>query len=501
MVAASGGNPWARQERSRRLADLLFPYSREFPMQPHSLLHRIDGDLLGRVVAAALSRGGDYADVFLEERAESSLHMEDGAIRAASNGTVAGIGVRVLAGERTGYAFTEDCTPDALYRVARTAAAIADDVRDVAPVQVAARRPRDLYRTAVPLVGAAPSERVPFLERAPAAACAVDERIRKVNVSLNEEVKTVAVASSDGVLVEDVQPMISFRVMCIAEDGDLKTSGMSGDGARRGLELLDGDAPERIGRLAAEQAVRNLAAQPAPGGPQTVVLGNAYSGVLLHEAVGHGLEAYFNHKGFSRYSGQIGEQVASPLVTVVDDGTIENERGSINVDDEGNASGSTVLIENGILRGYLHDRLSARVMDVLPTGNGRRESYSSMPLPRMTNTFMPAGEHSAEEIIASVDRGVYAVQFGGGQVEIGKGDFVFAATEAYLIEDGRIGAPLRDVTLIGNGPEVMQRVTMVGSDYRISEGMWTCGKDGQSVPVGVGMPTVKISSITVGGTA
>ena len=470
-------------------------------MSPISLLSKFDSELLGRVLADALSRGGDYADVFLEERSESSLQMEDGTIRSASNGSVAGVGVRVLAGERTGYAFTEVCTPEAVHRVARTAAAIADDARDVPPVHVQSRDVRDLYRTAIPLLGGSPSERVKLMERAHAAALAVDPRIRKVQVSMNEEIKVVAVASSAGVLVEDVQPMISFRVMCIAEEGELRTTGSSGDGARRGLELLDDQAPERIGRLAAEQAVRNLSAKAAPAGPQTVVLGNAYSGVLLHEAVGHGLEADFNHKGFSRYSGQVGERVASPLVTVVDDGTIASERGSINVDDEGNASGSTVLIEDGILRGYLHDRLSARVMAVDPTGNGRRESYSCMPMPRMTNTFMLAGEHSAEEIIGSVDKGIYAVQFGGGQVEIGKGDFVFAATEAYMIEDGKITTPLRDVTLIGNGPEVMQRVTMAGSDYRISEGMWTCGKDGQSVPVGVGMPTVKISSITVGGTA
>jgi len=276
---------------------------------------------------------------------------------------------------------------------------------------------------------------------------------------------------------------------------------MDGLGARKGLELLDGDVPEVAGRQAAEQAVRNLSARPAPAGPQTVVLGNAYSGVLLHEAVGHGLEADFNRKGFSRYSDQIGERVASPLVTVVDDGTIESERGSINVDDEGQRSGSTVLIENGVLRGYLHDRLSARLMEATPTGNGRRESYACMPMPRMTNTFMPAGGHDPEEIISSVDRGVYAKRFGGGQVEIGKGDFVFAATEAYLIEDGRVTAPLRDVTLIGNGPEVMSRVEMVGTDYRTSEGVWLCGKAGQGVPVGVGMPTVKVSQITVGGTS
>jgi len=470
-------------------------------MTPRSPLRHFDQEFIGRALAEALSRGGDYADVFFEETSESKLTLEDSKIRSASIGSVAGIGVRVLAGDRTGYAYTEQPTPEAVLHAARTAASIADDNRDVAPISVAPGSPRDLYRAEVPLIGATPKERVVFLERADAAARAVDPRIQKVTVSLTEEVRAVAVASSDGVLVEDVQPMIMFRVGCIAEDGGIRTRGTSGDGARRGLELLGGDAPERIGRLAGEQAVRNLTAKSAPAGSFPVVLGNAYSGVLLHEAVGHGLEADFNHKGFSRYSGQIGERVASELVTVIDDGTIASERGSINVDDEGNTSGSSVLIENGILRGYLHDKLSARIMNVAATGNGRRESYSCMPMPRMTNTFMPGGEHTAEEIIASVDRGVYAVQFGGGQVEIGKGDFVFAATEAYLIEDGKITAPLRDVTLIGNGPEVMSKVTMAGNDYRISEGMWTCGKDGQSVPVGVGMPTVKISSITVGGTA
>jgi len=470
-------------------------------MTPRSPLRHFDTTFIGIALAEALSRGGDYADVFFEETSESTLTLEDSKIRSASIGSVSGIGVRVLAGDRTGYAYTERPTPEAVLHAARTAAAIADDTRKVAPIAVAPGSPRDLYRTEVPLIGATPKERVAFLERADAAARAVDPRITKVMVNLHEEVRAVAVASSDGVVVEDIQPMITFRVGCIAEGAGVRARGTSGDGARRGLEMLDGDAPERMGRLAGEQATRNLTAKSAPAGSLPVVLGNAYSGVLLHEAVGHGLEADFNHKGFSRYSGQIGERVASELVTVIDDGTLSSERGSINVDDEGNTSGSSVLIENGILRGYLHDKLSARVMNVAATGNGRRQSYACMPMPRMTNTFMPGGTHTAEEIIASVDRGVYAVQFGGGQVEIGKGDFVFAATEAYLIEDGKITAPLRDVTLIGNGPEVMQKVTMAGNDYRISEGMWTCGKEGQTVPVGVGMPTVKISSITVGGTA
>lgn len=469
-------------------------------MSGPGLLADFDADTLGRLLSTALARGGDHADLFFERRDESRLTLEDGVVRGASVGSVAGVGVRVLAGERTGYAYTEEWTPDAVAQAARTAAAIADDARDVAPLRVKTGDKRALYAAREPLIVGGPASRLHWLEKADAAAREVDPRIVRVVVSLAEEDKRVAVVSSSGVVVEDVQPMISFRVAVVAEDGSVRTNGRSGDGGRRGLEMLSDEFVRALGRKAAEQAVRNLTAMPAPAGAQPVVLGNAYSGILLHEAVGHGLEADFNRKGFSRYSGQVGERVASDLVTVIDDGTMLDERGSINVDDEGHQSGSTVLIENGILRGYLHDRLSSRLMGVAPTGNGRRESYAHMPLPRMTNTLMPAGEHDPEEIIKSVKRGIYAVEFGGGQVEIGKGDFVFAATEAYLIEDGRITHPLRDLTLIGNGPEVMSRVEMVGTDYRTSEGMWQCGKDGQGVPVGVGMPTVKISSITVGGT-
>lgn len=469
-------------------------------MSTEDLLAAFDDDTLGRLLATALSRGGDHADLFFERRDESRLMLEDGRVKEASLGSVAGVGVRVLSGERTGYAYTEEWTPEAVAQAARTAAAIADDSRDVQPLRVTPGRRHDLYAARTPLITGGPASRLHWLEKADAAARETDPRIVRVIVSLSEEVKRVAVVSSTGVVVEDSQPMISFRTAVVAEDGDVRTNGRAGDGGRRGLEMLSDDFVESLGRKAARQAVRNLTAKSAPAGSQPVVLGNAYSGILLHEAVGHGLEADFNRKGFSRYSGQVGERVASELVTVIDDGTMSDERGSINVDDEGNPSGSTVLIENGILRGYLHDRLSSRLMGVPATGNGRRESYAHVPLPRMTNTLMPAGGHDPEEIIASVERGIYAVEFGGGQVEIGKGDFVFAATEAYLIEDGKITAPLRDVTLIGNGPEVMSRVEMVGTDYRTSEGMWQCGKDGQGVPVGVGMPTVKISHITVGGT-
>jgi len=464
------------------------------------LLEGFDDATLSRILGESLARGGDYADVFFERREECTLSFEDGVVRSASAGTVGGIGVRVLAGEKTGYAFTEESTPEAVLHAARTAAAIADSGRDVPPIRLSQGRRRDVYPGALPRIEASPAGKVDLLRRADRAARAVDPRVKSVAVVLEEEIRRIAVVSSAGTVIDDVQPMLQFRVRAVAEDGAVRTVGIGSIAGRRGAELLDGDVPEKTGREAASQAVLNLAARAAPAGALPVVLGNAHSGVLLHEAVGHGLEADFNRKGFSRYSGEVGKPVASPLVTVVDDGTLLSKRGSVNVDDEGNVSGETVLIENGVLRGYLQDRLSSRLMGVTATGNGRRESYAFAPMPRMTNTFLRPGPHDPEEIIRSVKRGVYAVRFGGGQVEIGKGDFMFVTTEAYLIEDGKVTAPLRDVTLIGNGPEVMSRVTMLGNDAELSDNTWVCGKDGQSVPVGVGMPTVLISSMTIGGT-
>lgn len=469
-------------------------------MRTNGLLDGFDDAALAGAIGEALSRGGDYADLYFEQREAASLTLEDGAVRSASSGSTGGVGVRVLAGERTGYAYTEEFTRESVRHAARTAAAIADGGRDVPPVRLARGPRRDAYRGAAPLVDAAPSAKVPWLQRADRAARAVDPRVRSVIVGLEEEVRSVAVVSSAGVLVEDVQPMTSFRVRVVAEDGARRTQGASSLSGRRGPELLADGAEERVGREAAQQAILNLGARAAPAGAMPVVLASGHSGVLLHEAVGHGLEADFNRKGLSRYSGEVGKPVASPLVTVVDDGSLASERGSVNVDDEGNASGETVLIEGGVLRGYLQDRLSARLMGVAATGNGRRQSYAYAPMPRMTNTFLRPGPHDPEEIIRSVARGIYAVRFAGGQVEIGKGDFMFVTTEAYLIENGRVTAPLRDVTLIGNGPEVMSRVTMLGNDARLSNLTGMCGKDGQSIPVGLGMPTVLISSMTVGGT-
>ena len=457
--------------------------------------------LLERLLAEALSRGGDYADLYFERREEAGLLMEEDVLRNATAGVVAGVGVRVLSGERTGFAYTEDLTPESMARAARTAALVAAGSGKEASIRVTDRPVKDLYPVRRPAAAAAVAERIEFLRRASAAARAHDPRVVRVMVALRDEVKTVALATSDGGLFRDRQPMLSFNVSVVAEEaGKGSTRGAEGGGGRVGLEYFSGRPPEEHAREAARRAVLSLDAVPAPAGPMPVVLGPGYSGILLHEAVGHPLEADFNRKGLSRYSKQLGQVVASPLCTVVDDGTVASSRGSLNVDDEGNATAPTTLIENGVLVGYMQDRLSSKLMNVRATGNGRRESYAHPPMPRMTNTVLPAGPHDPEEILRSVKRGVYAASFSGGQVDISKGDFVFSVTEGYLIEDGRLTSPLRGATLIGNGPDVMGRIDMVGKDFRLSDGMWTCGKNGQSVPVGVGMPTVKISSITVGGT-
>jgi TldD protein len=345
------------------------------------------------------------------------------------------------------------------------------------------------------------AERIGLVERADRAARAYDPRVEKVIASLAEETKRVRIASSAGVLVEDVQPLFSMRVSVIASEKGVRREGSAGGGGRLGPEFFDTKPPEHFGREAARMAVTLLGAVEAPAGPMPVVLAPGWPGILLHEAVGHGLEGDFNRKGLSAFSGRIGERVAAPGVTVVDDGTIADRRGSLNVDDEGNRPGRTVLIEDGVLRGYLQDRLNSGLMKMPATGNGRREGYSSMPLPRMTNTFMLAGTDDPEEIVRSVPRGLYAKHFGGGQVDITSGKFVFSATEAYLIEGGRIGPPVFGATLIGNGPDVLTKVKRIGHDLRLDEGVGTCQKAGQAVPVGVGLPTILVSEITVGGTA
>jgi TldD protein len=452
-----------------------------------------------RLLSLALSRGGDFADLFFEHERTSSLLLEEGIIRTASAGVTCGLGVRVVSGERTGYAYTDDLSYPAMARAAETAAHIASDSRTLPPEPVSPA-PVDRRYGVASLGQIALGERISLVERADRAARAYDPRIEKVIVSLGEETRQVRIANSRGLLIEDVQPLFSIRVSVIAAEGGVRREGSAGGGGRLGAEFFAEKSPEHFAREASRMAVTLLSAVEAPAGPMPIVLAPGWPGILLHEAVGHGLEGDFNRKGLSAFSGRIGERVAAPGVTVIDDGSIKDRRGSLNVDDEGNVPGRTVLIEDGILRGYLQDRLNSTLMKMPATGNGRRQGYGSIPIPRMTNTFMLAGTEDPEDIVRSVPRGLYAKHFGGGQVDITSGKFVFSATEAYLIEDGMITKPVVGATLIGNGPDILTKVTRIGHDLKLDEGVGVCQKAGQSVPVGVGLPTILVSEITVGGT-
>jgi TldD protein len=457
---------------------------------------------LDRYVGEALLSGGDYADLYFEYLETTSFTLDEGLVKGATQGVSMGVGVRVIAGERTGYAYSDDLDPERILKAARVAASIASGPSQVERAPLAPTARHDLYPVAVAPTETELGARVELVKRADRAARAYDSRIFQVQVVYADNLRHVLFASSDGALSHDRQPLTRLSVFALAREGDgAPQRGWSGGGGRIGLEFFDIKTPEYFAREAARQAVLLLAAAPAPAGETTVVLGPGWPGILVHEAVGHGLEADFNRKGVSAFANRIGQQVASPLCTVVDDGTIHHRRGSLNVDDEGVATARNVLIENGVLRGYLQDRLSSRLMRSPVTGSGRREGYQHIPMPRMTNTFLMAGESDPEEIIRSVGKGVYCKSFGGGQVDITSGNFVFSASESYLIEGGRLTQPLRDATLIGNGPEALKWVSMVGRDLILDEGVGICGKEGQSVPVGVGIPTVKIDRMTVGGTA
>jgi len=458
--------------------------------------------LLEQIVGSAIARRADYADLYFEFRTVQSLSLEEGIVKSASQHIAQGVGVRVVAGDKTGYAYSDDVTVDSLRLATRTAQAIAQERGETQAVAVRPTAPaHDLYPLRHAPIEAPLADKVDLLNRIDIAARQHDTRIKNVMASIGVEQKLVLIVSSTGTVVGDVQPLVRLNVTCIAEERGNRQQGTYGGGGRVEYGfVLDDDRYRRFTRTAAEQALRNLQAVDAPAGSMTVVLGPGWPGVLLHEAIGHGLEGDFNRKKTSAFSDLLGQQVASPLCTVVDDGTIAHRRGSLNVDDEGTPTGRTVLIEKGILRGYLQDRLNARLMGMPLTGNGRRESFAHIPMPRMTNTFMLAGESTPEEIVRSVDRGLYAAYFGGGQVDITSGKFVFSASEAYLIEDGKITRPVKGATLIGNGPDVLKRISMVGNDLQLDEGIGTCGKDGQSVPVGVGLPTIRIDGVTVGGT-
>src|ERR1700742_982735 len=474
-----------------------------FPEQELHFFQRfgLTGRLIERCLGEALSAGGDFADLYFESIASTSISVDESLVKSASQGVSAGCGVRVCSGDRTGYAYTDDLSAERLMRAARTAALIASGPSKQSVAGFLGTSKSSLYPVSAAETDAGIAPKLELVMRADRAARAYDSRIVQVRAGFNDEMRHILIAASDGTFAHDTQPLARLNCYVIARDGSKNSRGGSGGGGRVEINFFEGDkSPEHFAWEAARQAILQLQAVPAPAGDMPVVLGPGWPGVLLHEAVGHGLEADFNRKKTSAFAGLIGQQVASSKVTVVDNGTMPGRRGSLNVDDEGNPTQETVLIENGILRGYLSDKLSARLMNMPNTGSGRRESYQAIPMPRMTNTYMLAGEDEPGDILKSVKRGLYAVNFGGGQVDITSGKFVFTASEAYLIEDGVVTAPVKGATLIGNGPEALKYVSMVGNDLALDEGVGTCGKAGQSVPVGVGMPTVKLDRMTVGGT-
>jgi len=444
----------------------------------------------------------DAGDLYFQVAQQESWVMDDGIIREGSFNIESGVGIRAMAGEKTGFAYSDDISLKALHAASSSARAIARQGQSGSVRLAAAATPATaLYTPANPIDSRSSEDKVDLLKRLDQYTRQLDERIEQVIISLSGSIEHVLIAATDNTLAADIRPLVRLNVTVLMHDQGRREQGSSGGGGRHDYALFfESDRAFEFAREAVRQATVNLQSIPTPAGSMPVVLGPGWPGVLLHEAVGHGLEGDFNRKGTSAFSNAMGQQVASPLCTVVDDGTLENRRGSLSVDDEGVPAEATTLIENGVLTGYMQDKMNARLMGTRSTSNGRRESYAHLPMPRMTNTYMLAGEHDPEEIIASIDKGIYAVNFGGGQVDITSGRFVFSLSEAYLVEKGKLGASLKGATLIGSGPEVMRRISMVGNDLSLDTGVGVCGKDGQSVPVGVGQPTLKIDQITVGGT-
>jgi len=457
---------------------------------------------LTRLMGQLMSGRVDYGDLYFQYSRHESWSLEEGQVKSGSHSIEQGVGVRAVAGEKTGFAYSDEILLPALLEAAGAARAIVQQgAGQKVPAAFRGEASRQLYRVDDPLASLPDEDKVKLLERVEQEARAQDPRVKQVMASLASTHEVVLIARSDGMLAGDVRPLVRLNVTVIVEQNGRRESGSFGGGGRFAYGYFQQEERAlQYAREAVRQALVNLEAVDAPAGTMTVVLGPGWPGILLHEAIGHGLEGDFNRKGTSAFAGRIGQRVASDQCTVVDDGTIPDRRGSLNVDDEGTTTQRTVLIENGVLKGYMQDTLNARLMGVAPTGNGRRESYSHLPMPRMTNTYMLNGKFDPDEIIGSVGKGLYAVNFGGGQVDITSGKFVFSASEAYLIEDGRITRPVKGATLIGNGPDVLTRVSMVGNDMRLDPGVGTCGKEGQSVPVGVGQPTLKIDGLTVGGT-
>jgi TldD protein len=461
----------------------------------------LESHKLEAVYGALAARRLDQADLYFQHTRSEGWTLEEGEVKSGSFSIGQGVGVRAISGEKTAFAYSDEISFAALQDAARATRVIAHAGGSgrgrIARKGAAPRR----YEPLDPLASMAAEAKIRLLEKLETLCRAADARVTQVLAHLGGEYEVVLVSRSDGVLAADVRPLVRLSLQVIAESGGRREMGTAGGGARADYAHFSDEVLKGYAQQAVSQALVNLESRPAPAGSMTVVLGPGWPGILLHEAVGHGLEGDFNRKGSSAFSGRIGERVAARGVTVVDDGTLPGRRGSLTIDDEGNPTQRTVLIEDGILRGYLQDSLNARLMKMPLTGNGRRESFAHLTLPRMTNTCMLAGTRDPQEIIASVERGLYAVSFGGGQVDITTGKFVFSATEAYLVENGRITHPVKGATLIGNGPDVLTRVSMIGNDMRLDAGLGTCGKEGQSVPVGVGQPTLRIDGLTVGGTA
>ncbi len=461
----------------------------------------LDEQAVAKLLSRLLAHQVDSADLYFQLARHESWSLEDGIVKDGAHSIEQGVGVRAISGEKTGFAYSDEIVLPALTRASDMARAIAKQGGKNGLKAWSPNAPQRLYQAIDPLPTLADADKVKLLELADAEARRLDPRVKQVMVSLAATQDTVLIAGSDGTLAADVRPLVRFNVSVIVEQDGRREQGYAGGGGRFGYGYFqESDRALEITREAVRQALVNLEASPAPAGTMTVVLGPGWPGILLHEAIGHGLEGDFNRKGTSAFSGRMGQKVASELCTVVDDGTLMNRRGSLNVDDEGTLSQCTTLIEKGVLKGYMQDKLNAKLMGVAPTGNGRRESFAHLTMPRMTNTYMLPGPHDPQEIIRSVKNGLYAANFGGGQVDITNGKFVFSASEAYLIEDGKVTRPVRGASLIGNGPDVLTRVSMVGNDLKLDEGVGTCGKEGQSVPVGVGQPTLRIDGITVGGT-
>jgi len=475
--------------------------ARDTLLEPSGIGDREIDQVLGRLMGPQI----DYADLYFQYSRRESWSLEEGTVKSGSYGIEQGVGVRAVSGDKTGFAYSDELMLPALTDAANAARSIARDPSGATTTTAIGRRKSGvaaLYQPIDPLGSMHDNEKVALIRRLEKVARDADNRVFQVMVSLAAAHDVIVVARSDGLMVADIRPLIRINVSVIVEQNGRREQGSSGGGGRYGYPYFtENNRADEYAREAVRQALVNLEAKEAPAGEMTVILGPGWPGILLHEAIGHGLEGDFNRKGTSAFSGRIGEKVASDGCTVVDDGTIENRRGSLSIDDEGEPTRNTVLIENGILTGYMQDQLNARLMNMEPTGNGRRESFAHIPMPRMTNTYMLAGQHDPQEIIESVDNGLYAVNFGGGQVDITSGKFVFSASEAYRVENGKVTYPVKGATLIGNGPDVLTRVSMLGNDLALDSGVGVCGKDGQSVPVGVGQPTMKIDGLTVGGVA